>query len=330
MAKIIRIFTAILLCFSFAWHLKAQHFIERENSTTSSNRYISISFQNDLPYKTDYYFSNGILVAIVFPELGNLPVAKLFPKPAKGSLNYYGLEIVQNIYTPIRLYWKDVVYFDRPFASELYLSYSQQSFSGKSKTNREIFVGLIGKYSFGQQIQSKFHEAINNKVPPGWKYQIKTDPIINYNFNSEQEIYSLPFAELHYNWGFRAGTLFDDLNLGTTIRIGYFNRYYSGLGQAKRKSEEGANPKQFQIYVYCNPEAKFIVYNALLEGGIFNKMNIFELQPTDIEPIVYQIKTGAVLQYRFIQILAETNYLSREIKTGRPHQWVNIGFSANF
>lgn len=308
-----------------------QDFIVSSLPKISQNRYISISFQNDLFYKTDYYFTNGFNINLITPELQALPISKFLTKPFKNNLNYYGIELVQNIYTPIQVEIQDIIQTDRPYASELYINTYLQSYNPdkKTKISSELLLGLTGRYSLGEYVQSSFHRAIGNSVPSGWKNQLKTDIIVNYNYELEQSILSLKNLEINYSGKIRVGTLYDDLTLSFYMRTGLFNSYFSGIGQLKKSGGEGANARLFQFYLYLKPEVKYVVYNMLLQGGVFTN-NIYEMATPQMEPILFRLKTGVTIQYKIFQLNVESNYLSPEIKGGREHKWAKIGFRFNF
>ena len=305
---------------------------ENTTSIIGENRYVEFKFQNDFFFKTDYYYSNGLVFNFIFPDFSKSPVSKILIPVKKESLDYYGISIVQELYTPIHTGKQGVVLNDRPYSSILYLGHKKTSFISKTRTkiSNELIIGLIGRYSFGYDTQAYFHEAINNSVPAGWDNQVANDLIINYHFGYETEFYSNNFSEFTGKTFVRAGTLYDDVSAEFKIRLGYFNPNYSGFGQVKIDRKESNSLKKFQIYAYINPSIRAVFYNGTLQGGLFNQSSPFTLDYKRVEPVVLQLSSGFVAQYSSFQLKIESTMLSPEFVGSNFHKWLSIGLQFNF
>lgn len=310
-------------------------FAQSQKDTTSvigDNRYIEFKFQNDFFFKTDYYYSNGLVLNFIFPDFSKSPISKILIPVKKESLNYYGISIVQELYTPIHTGKQGVVFNDRPYSSILYLGHKRTSFISRTRTriSNELIIGLIGRYSFGYDTQAYFHEAINNSIPAGWNNQVANDLIINYHFGYEEEFYSNNFLEFIGKAYIRAGTLYDDVSAGFKIRLGYFNPNYSGFGQVKTTRKESLGLKKIQVYAYINPSIRVVFYNGTLQGGLFNQSSPFTLDYKRVEPVVLQLNSGFVAQYSLFQLKIESTMLSPEFIGGNFHEWLSVGLQFNF
>ena len=127
---------------------------QNQKDTTSiigEDRYVEFKFQNDFFFKTDYYYSNGLVLNFIFPDFRKSPISKILIPVKKESLDYYGVSIVQELYTPVHTGRQAVVLNDRPYSSILYLGHKRTSFISKTraKISNELIIGLIGRYSFG-------------------------------------------------------------------------------------------------------------------------------------------------------------------------------------
>jgi hypothetical protein len=304
----------------------------KESSKTGSDRYIELKFQNDFFYKTDRYFSNGLVFNFVFPKIQKSPLSKILIPVKKASLDYYGISFVQELYTPTRTDVPEISVNDRPYSSVLYLGHKRTSFIAKtkSKISNELIVGIIGSYSYGYETQAKFHEAINNNVPAGWDNQVANDLVLNYNYSIETELFSNNYVELLGNLDVRAGTLHDDILTGFKIRAGWFNPNYSGFGQINTKGEDGRGLKKFQSYIYVQPAMRAVFYNATLQGGMFNKKSPVTMNYRRIAPFVGMLNSGFVLQYANFQLKIESSMLTKEFEGGLTHRWASVGLQVNF
>ena len=136
---------------------------------------------------------------------------------------------------------------------------------GKINLHTEWIVGMLGPPSFAKQTQIFFHDLIKNPRPMGWDYQLPTDLLLNYNIGVEKQlagIKNISFiggAELFF------GSMKDALSFHLLLQIGNKNGYFSGL------TNQYFAANKPELSVSLRTSADLILYNALLEGGIFNK-----------------------------------------------------------
>ena len=67
----------------------------------SDNKYLILDFDNDIFAETDYYFTNGAQISLVLPTFNRFPLYRLMPDAGRHSINYFGIGLRQNMYTPI-------------------------------------------------------------------------------------------------------------------------------------------------------------------------------------------------------------------------------------
>jgi hypothetical protein len=115
-------------------------------SYTSTNRYIGVNFDNDIFNNTDYYYTNGFRIDYVTPIFASSPLSFSMLPYRKYSMNYHGMTIVQNMYTPTNPDVSLVLDGDRPFSAYLYLGHFKNTLSNDHKYRQysELDIGLIG------------------------------------------------------------------------------------------------------------------------------------------------------------------------------------------
>ena len=59
----------------------------------SADRLLSYTYANDLFFRTDYYFTQGMTLTLVHPALARLPVNYLLPGGPRGSQQYRALSV---------------------------------------------------------------------------------------------------------------------------------------------------------------------------------------------------------------------------------------------
>ncbi len=283
-------------------------------------------FENDIWNKTDRYYTNGVAFQFTSPFLGNSPVNHiLIPfNKAKTGNSLFGLELKQEMYTPVDLVSTGIKQDDRPFASVLYLSEfrTENDLETFVQYKSELQLGIIGNYALGEQAQSFVHLITPSNVPEGWDYQIKNDLILNYNFSLLKGLVHLNNFQWMVNGGLQLGTLHTNYSLGMKLRAGKMNSYFGNLIPATVWSDQ-----KFQFSFLLESDVKYVFYNGTLQGGLlFHKDSPFVLSREQVEPWVFSARLGLTLNYQKHQLSLYQNILSPEFEGGLSHMWAGISY----
>jgi lipid A 3-O-deacylase len=295
-----------------------------DNTSTFRNipakSYFRFHYDNDYFTKTDYYYSQGITLEYVHPCLQKSFLSKVLVAPANTvkkigfSLNLFG-------YTPTSIRSDSILYGDRPFGSAL----SFKIFAKATNTTRRqqfassLQLGIIGPLAQGENIQTGIHRWLKNVLPDGWQHQVQNDVIINYQLNFEKQITPVKKGLLiNAVAETRIGTLQNRLSAGINLMAGHFTDPY--------KTDR---PKKMSYYFFWQARTNLILYDALMQGGIFNRKNPYIITAGDITRITFQADAGLILNFPKLYLSYTQSFLSREFRTGRYHRWggISIGFS---
>ncbi len=246
---------------------------------------------------------------------------KAFISPFHGD-KVSGVAIQHNAYTPTNITRGDILYGDRPYTAALML----QLFNIDRDTNRRqrlsttLSLGVMGPHASGKWMQEGIHRGLNNVMPQGWKYQLNNDVIVNYTANY---VRTLVAANNHFmlnGLGSAAiGTLNDKVSVGFNLMAGSYNDDYAVV-----------NRKKFRTYVYAQPQASFVAYNATLQGGMFTKNNIYSISAKDIERLVFSGRAGIVFQFAGIYLEHFYAISSKEFTTQKNSLWGGIQMGVAF
>lgn len=66
-------------------------------------------------------------------------------------------------------------------------SESWSAFDNQRFNAFQIYVGVLGPYSLAEQFQTQVHKWVDSEKPLGWDNQLKTEPLLNLNYNYYQE-----------------------------------------------------------------------------------------------------------------------------------------------
>jgi len=286
---------------------------------TSPEIFFTAIFDNDIIDYTDHYFTNGAGFELYHPFVSTLPFATLLPG-LKYSTNFYSLSLTQNMYTPLKLNKSEVLVGDRPFAAYLTLSFQRISISAETK--RRLYtgftIGVIGPGAMGNLAQDMIHD----ETPTGWQYQVKNDMIANYAVRFEQGIFSHKGIELAVVGAAQAGTLYNNLSAGIFMQVGNFNDRYSSVFQTTNPQKPFKN--RVRYYFSLDLSNKLIIYDATLQGGMFNKESIYVIAPDDVNRYVFTGTAGFGIGFGKYSLEAGQVYLTPEFDGGRKHMWFRI------
>ena len=288
------------------------------------DRLIRINYDNDYFSATDRYYTQGVRLEIIAPAFKKLPIQFLFIKPKVNSQSFVGVAIERDGFTPSGIRIDSIPIGNRPYAGTMFLSnfYISMNELNLTRITSQVDIGIIGPVVGGKEEQAGIHGAIGDLLPLGWQYQIANDLIFNYSAIYEKGIFNKShFIVTSYTQA-RLGTLYTDLSLGTMVRVGLMNNYFSNIGITKHSSS-----RKFQLYGFAKANGKVVGYNATMQGGLFSN-SIYTLPASSINRWVAQGFLGIVVAYKRFQLEYTKAYLSPEYKNGFAHGWghCNISF----
>lgn len=289
----------------------------RTMSGASSFRF---HYDNDYFTSSDANYTQGYSFEFVLKDLKKNPLNKILLHSPK-TIQKYGLSLDHIGFTPNNIASAEIQSSDRPFASAIMLKSFRISTDTVHKLRlvSAIRLGIIGPAAFGKEMQVGIHEATGNTIPQGWRNQIKNDVIANYQVTVQKEIFAFSnHLSLQTEGTLDVGTLSTKATAGLVMMAGIFNNPFSGT--QKRK---------FQIYVYSQPNASFIAYDATLQGGLFNPKSPYTVPSSDIERVVGQHNFGLIVQTRTFYFEYTSTDITKEFAYGSAARWggIKVGFT---
>jgi hypothetical protein len=294
----------------------------------SNDRILKIGFDNDIFDYTDQFYTNGIQFDYVAPAISANPLKYILLPYWGRAKNYYGLSLVQNLYTPSTTKLGGILYGDRPYAAYLYIGSfkitndEQHHFRQRS----EFDIGVIGKPSLGGAVQDLFHKYVpTNSEPLGWDYQVGTDALLSYNFSLEKGVINTKHLQLILAGSGSLGTLYDNIGGCASLRIGWFNDYFSDLGVRKKRVLKASGCRLAQYFLTFRGAARLVAYDATLEGGMINCSSPYTIPASSVSSVVAQSSVGFTVTYGTVGIELEQTILSPEFNHRWWHAWGHIG-----
>lgn len=280
-------------------------------------------FDNDFWNMTDYYYTNGVYIAVQYPAkvFCSQRANKFWSLTKANIIKQYGLALVQNMYTGLKPKIDSIIPGDRPWASyttfgmythNFYDHYKRCSFS-------QLSVGLLGAKSGGEFLQTLAHRLIPTNSPPkGWKHQIATDIIVDYQYQLKMLLYQKGSFESYAYGGLQIGSLRDNVQWGLGGSYGNITPFYV------IKLDDPSQNKRMHVQLHFDVHTKLVAYDATLQGGVFNKSSLYVLNRKQLETFVVEAKAGCVLTYAAWQLHIEQFWTSKAFIGGNDHKYIRI------
>ena len=267
----------------------------------SLERSISLEFDNDTYYYTDYYYTYGLQIKFYHPVFNKFPWNKYLPNVPDNNLTISGLALSQKLYTPKNIRDSLVQFNDRPFAATLEINYLFENHDTLTELiiKNNIRIGVMGPAAGGGAMQKEIHDWINSPYPQGWKYQISNDVILNYDLLLSYPIYFNDFLKISALGLLRVGTCNDDLSAGMEIII---SRRYQHLAQKPR------------FWVSLNSNLRYVFYDATMQGGLFST-NEYALKYDMLSHAVIGVSAEFGMEYSGFNLSYKHNYLTKDTNT---------------
>ena len=282
----------------------------------NTEKYIRLHYDNDYFSATDENYTQGYVMELVLPFLKKNPINNLLIIPEASRIQF-GLAVEHIGFTPPTIGSPEIQYGERPFSAAIMLKTFAIATDtiNKHRLHSSLSIGLIGPGAFGKEMQVAIHEATGNIIPLGWRNQIKNDLVINYELGYEKQLFQAKnWFSLSGNSALLAGTLYTNASVGLQSTFGIINSPYNSLN----------SKKQFQFYGYSQILGSAIIYDATLQGGVFNTRSVYTIADSQIERFTGQFNYGVILQLKKLHLEYFRAVLTREFKTGAPTKWGGI------
>jgi len=285
--------------------------------------HVLLAWENDMYFRTDYYFTNGFQADFYHEKLEHSPLNWLLipiQKPA-GSNNHYGLQLRQEIHTPKDLSADSVSYGDHPYSSTLTLSQEKIVNLPQSgiRIRSGLRIGVLGPAALGNRTQEAAHSVSNPSRPPqGWDYQLTNDFIINYDLRVEKSIIHNQSTMLGWLGQGRFGTLHTDMESGLWFRLDARKGFFQRLGPSGGR---GLNS-----ILHLSASASYVFYNATLQGGVFNRTSPYIISSDKLIRWLGNIDLSITFELFQHQLECYAHFSTMEFKTSSPHTWMGIAY----
>lgn len=259
---------------------------------------VTVYIQNDvfLPNKrTDRYYTHGTRVEYKTTNLTTYSAG-------------------QFLYTPEDITNPNVILNDRPYSGWLYVGYGKEFLRENHADYFEFQLGVLGRYSFAEEVQTYVHEIIGSPEPKGWEHQIRDEVGFISTYQRRYRIFSVEDSfDILPQGGITLGTLHSGANVGTTIRVG---RNLPSIFDYKSIEPVITQIREIQhIFIFARINCRYVAHNTSLEGSLFSWNE--SVHTKRAEPIVFELEYGLSLRVRDYSVNYSIVHKSKEFSEQR-------------
>lgn len=305
----------IFLILIIGFHLKGQSDYRKTE--------FSIINENDvyLLNGSDEYYSNGLIFNYRF-----LPNSK--DTSESTSKTIIDFELGHKFFTPDGIIFTQLEDLDRPYAGLLYLSASKAKFStATSRLKYGAQLGITGKPSLGEALQTWYHRATGFKKPLGWDFQIKTALVINVFGEYNKQFKLIPdLLDVVTSSGATIGTGFVNAYQKLDLRIGglksldvspFFNAVI-GRGSDKFIANN---------YFFVGYGLSYVAHDITASGSLFNDNSP---HTETVMPWLQNARIGWATSSNKATFKMTFHWLSKELRSTRDNTYISFMLSLRF
>lgn len=269
---------------------------------------VSVGIENDVFLHDDSDYSHG--TQIKYTSTKNV-----------GWFDGWGIDILQNMYTPGDIKSPDIQFGDRPYCGLLLASvFGDKTFNfkfGDLNLRNELGIGSTGRDSFAQDSQKIVHKIIGSKDPKGWDHQVAEEFIVQYQGYADLNIpvvnskyftlYGIPRASTF------VGNFKDSVAAGLDLKLGGPKAPKQNYGGEIAFSAPSGISNFFGLSLLAGVEGKCVFWDASLDGTMFRESEY----TIDSEMFVGELHGGVSLaigpvDFNFLTIFRTKEYKGQD------------------
>ncbi len=274
---------------------------------------VSFYIENDI-FFSDRYYTNGIKLLYTgsgddfYTSKVQFGLLRMFIPESKDSQVYQTVSLGQNMYVPSSINDSAPPLWDRPYAGWLYLNGGAHIARENSLDSLAVSLGIVGPFSFAEQIQKNFHSITDCDTPMGWDTQIDDEFGFIASYSHIQRILRQDFlnnlsSDFLVSFGGDLGNVLIQGTVRAFLRFGYNLPYDFSPTRIDYDSSNDirwmhpVDDENWHCLFYIGGAFRFVGRNIALNGNTFKHGR--EVTP---EWMVYELMSGVSTRYNTVQL----------------------------
>jgi hypothetical protein len=290
----------------------------------AQERALLLAWENDMWNRKDWYFSNGINIGLFHPALRKSPVNFiLLPggpdgPGSDGTRTLCGLQLRQEIYTPMDIGQEEIREGDHPYAATLSLVSEKTLMRERHRISSGLQIGVIGPAALGFRSQEFIHRITPSDPPKGWNNQVGNDLMLNYLLSFERSVYADEWSDFILQGRARLGTVYTDAYAGFLVRMEDRPKYFRYVGPDPERP--------FNLYFEMGGGFRLVGYDASLQGGMINRTSPYTIPASSVSRVVADVRLSTVFELQRHQLLLCQHMVSPRFDRSKWHAWLQISY----
>jgi len=303
----------------------------------------SIMFENDATVKTDFSYTHGGRLSLLYfrgdtkDSLFNIPFTAY-----EQTSNYISLAYSNQMYTPSNIEKIYLVKNDRPYAGYSFIELGLHQASKNTLDSLTLELGMIGQATDMDALQRVIHNFIGTKKVCGWKYQLKDEYIFQLNYLHKDRFNYKNFYgyenDLISYYGVNLGNKSIKASGGALYRIGYniINDFgvnsmneanYASVPSKPKSSRNTKSDTSF--FLNLSAGINLIARDIFLDGNTFK-----DSHSTNKKFFTAYIMAGLTYRYKQYKIDFFHNYYTEDYEQRDLYReyrgYSSLNFTYNF
>ncbi|MEM6264396.1 MAG: lipid A deacylase LpxR family protein [Bacteroidota bacterium] len=283
-------------------------------------------YDNDAFVGTNRFYTQGARLEVITPSFSRLYLSKLLLlRIGRRSRTYYGLSLNHKAFTP-EVFVPDtsvlpeILPGDRPFASTLSVGHFliSNDRGNRLRLTTEFEVGVLGPWALGRYLTGDFEGT------RAWDTQIRPDILLGYSAQLEKGFVDADGFDFIAYGRANLNTVYPHIAAGGQIRVGLLNPYFHAVDFMPRSAHGGRDIRNLQLYLFFKGEARFIGYDATLQGGLINRSSPYTLSGSDLNRVIAVTESGLKVIYKNVGAGFSLFLVTPEFEGAESHSYGQV------
>lgn len=316
------------------------------NEANRTRQFASLSFENDVFFRDDGLYSNGLIVNWGYSDIVALDdhylphwIASLAShtyltssKKKKYAVSYGFGHLLQ---TAIDISVEELVEEDAPYVSMLAWDVNLLAYDQYQSDEIGLILGAVGPITGGEFMQSFVHDLNGAREPQGWDHQINNEFVFRAQARRTWRLYETEVDSGFFNGEFDflagvdggIGNLRSDVATGMGVRFGQqLKKNFGSASVFPVQKFSGMNYSPYGWYLFLNASASYVGNDIFINGNTFSDSHSVEL----IHPQL-AISAGIMANIYNFSILYTLLHLSDEYEgQAEPSRYGSVSITYHF
>lgn len=281
-------------------------FLNKIYSQKIHNHAVGINTENDsyMLMGKDGYYTNGLTLYYSWAS----------KEEQKNTIHQ--ISFGQYMYNAKNGSYKLLYELDRPITAYLFVRYNQAHFIKGNVLKWGVDLGTIGPNAFGRQVQEFAHSTLGMYKPQEWKFQLRNALALNSNIEYAPKFITRDNLVFQPVFNVNLGMTYTDLSAAALLQLGNIAESAKSIFWDADINKTAKDDNE--SFFFLQPEVKYQIYNATVQGGLFN--NQPETFTAPLNRILFQPKMGWFISTKKMGWKFYTQYQSKVAKTQIQNQ----------